>query len=87
MHIFGGIIKILKPTNKSVWLKMKPTQEVTNIAGQLPTYCLKGTNKLGQLPTYPGTLDLFSSSNIYFWRNYYNSQTHKQQLLVEIEAN
>ena len=84
MHIFGEIIKIPKPINKSVWLKMKPTQEVTNIAGQLVREVLTNWAKL---PTYPGTLDLVSSSNIYFWRNYYNSQTHKQQLLVEIEAN
>ena len=47
MYVFGGIIKIPKPINKSVWLKMNPIQEVTNIAGQLPTYCEKGTNKLG----------------------------------------
>ena len=49
MHIFGGIIKIPKPINKRVWLKMKPIQEVTNIASQLPTYCEKSTNKLGEV--------------------------------------
>ena len=49
IYVFGGIIKILTITKKSVWLKMKQTQKVTNIASQLPTYCDKGTNKLGQV--------------------------------------
>ena len=38
-----------KLTNKSVWLKMKPTQKVFNIVSHLPTYYDKGTNKLGQV--------------------------------------
>ena len=28
---------------------MNPTQKVTNIACQLPTYCDKGTNKMDQV--------------------------------------
>ena len=40
-----------------------------------------------KLPTYTGTLNLLTSSNIYFWKNYYSSKTHKQQLFVEIKAN
>ena len=38
-----------KTKNKSVWLKMKATQKVTNIASQLLTYCDKGTNKLDKV--------------------------------------
>ena len=49
IYVFVRITKILKPTNKSVWLKMKPTQKVTNIVSKLPTYFDKGINNLGQL--------------------------------------
>ena len=38
-----------KSIDKSVWLKMKLIQKVTNIASQLPTYYNKGTNNLGQV--------------------------------------
>ena len=44
---FRRIIKIIKSTNNSVWLKMKPTQKCTNIVSQLPLYGDKGANKLG----------------------------------------
>ena len=44
---FWRNFKILKPINNSVWMKMKPTQKVTNFASQLPTYYDKGTNMLG----------------------------------------
>ena len=49
INVFVRIIKILKSTNKSVWLKMKLTQKVTNIVSQLPTYCDKGTKNMGQV--------------------------------------
>ena len=50
IYVIVGINEILKPTNKSVQLKMKSTQKVTNTATQLPTYYHKGTNILGRVP-------------------------------------
>ena len=49
IYVFVRIIKFLKSTNKSVWLKMKSTKKVTNIANQLPTYSDKCTNNLDQV--------------------------------------
>ena len=51
IYVFARIIKIIKSTNNSVWLKIKPTQKGTNIISQLPTYCDKCTNNLGQNTT------------------------------------
>ena len=39
----------MKPTNKSVLLKMKSTKKVINTDIQLPTYYDKGTNILGKV--------------------------------------
>ena len=61
------VLKFSNPQKKSVKLKMKPTQKVTNITSLLPTYILTNWVKL---PIYPQTLDLLSSSNLCFWRNY-----------------
>ena len=66
MYIFGGIIKIPKSINNSVWLKMKLTQEIINIAGPLQHIVRKILTNWAKLPTYPGALDFLSSSNIYF---------------------
>ena len=43
------LLKFSHRQKKSIWLKMNPTQKVTNISCQLPTCCDKGTNKSGQV--------------------------------------
>ena len=43
------LLKFSRCTNKSVWIKMKPTKKVTNIASQFRTYFDQGANNLAQV--------------------------------------
>ena len=66
---------------------MKPTQKVTNIASQLPTYCDKSTNNLEQVTNISRSTIftfLFKST---FLEELLKSQTQKQERSTENEAN
>ena len=66
---------------------MKPTQKVTNISSQLPTYCDKGTNILGHVTNISrntGYALFFNFMSLYELLIFENK---KQERLVENEAN
>ena len=58
---------------------MKPTEKVVSYQQVV----IKVPTNRAKLPTYPGTQNLFSSLNLRFLRNYWNSQTHKQHFLLK----
>ena len=58
---------------------MKPIEKVVSYQQIM----IKVPTNLAKLPTYTGTQDLLSSSNLHFWRNYWNSQTHKQHFWLK----
>ena len=66
---------------------MKPTQTVTNISNQLPTYCYKGTNILGHVSNISwNTRFEFFIKSLFFY-GLLKFKIHKQERLVENNAN
>ena len=65
--LLGGIVKVLKYTDKSIWLKIKSTEKLP----KLPFSYRHIVNKIpivwGRLPAYLIILDLLSSSNLCYW--------------------
>ena len=81
------LLILSKSTNKSVWLKMKSTQKVTNIASQLPTYCDKGTTKLGKVTNLSRNTRFAFFFKFMFLKDLLKFSNLKKERLDKNEAN
>ena len=76
--LLWGIIKVLKPKNKSIWLKIKPIKKLLTLSFSYQHIVNKISTIWNNLSTYPRILDLLYSSNLCYYEellNCSNSQT------------
>ena len=65
--LLGGIINILKPANKSIWLEIKPTKKLLTLAVSYQHIVNKVPIIWVKLPIYRKIIYLLSCSNLYYW--------------------
>ena len=84
------LYKLLKLSNPQIiafgW-KWSQLKKVPTLSVSYQHIVIKVPTNWAKLPTYLGILNLLTSWNPHFWRNYYSFKTHKQQLLVELKTN
>ena len=65
--LLAGIIKVLKPINKSIQLKIKPNKKILTLSVSYQYAVNKVLTIWAKLPKYIKILDLLFSLTLYFW--------------------